>query len=99
MTHASQAAARNPVKRVDLSFYCGAFLMKFGVVSMVAACVWAIAGCTSTDVARTEVAKDESCRVTGSNLPKRECRGDVTTLPPSAMERVGSTTPAAGKGN
>lgn len=72
--------------------------MKFSVITAVVTGVLLSAGCASTDAPRSEVAKDESCRVTGSNLPKRECRGDVTVLPPSALEKVGAT-PSSGKSN
>lgn len=73
--------------------------MKFALVSAIAACFFGLAGCASTANPESVAAnRDESCRVTGSNLPKRECRGDVTVLPPSALEKVGSTPPL-GKGN
>jgi hypothetical protein len=72
--------------------------MKFLVIAVVAASVLMLSACASTDAPRSEVAKDESCRVTGSNLPKRECRGDVTVLPPSALEKVGAS-PAGSKNN
>ena len=73
--------------------------MKFSVIPALAACVLALTGCASTSTAESvAVTKDESCRVTGSNLPKRECRGDVTVLPPSALEKIG-TTPTGGKNN
>ena len=73
--------------------------MKFAVIPVTAACFFVLAGCASTaNPESVATNKDDSCRVTGSNLPKRECRGDVTVLPPSALEKVGST-PAVGKGN
>ena len=73
--------------------------MKFGVITAVAACVLLLAGCASTSAPESVATnKDESCRVTGSNLPKRECRGDVVVLPPSALEKVGAA-PAGGKNN
>lgn len=74
--------------------------MKPTFIAMASVCLFAVAGCATSDAPRSELAKDESCRVTGSNLPKRECRGDVSNLPPSAVERVGTITPAPiGKGN
>ncbi len=72
--------------------------MKFSVIAAVVTGVLLSTGCASTDAPRSEAAKDESCRVTGSNLPKRECRGDVTVLPPSALEKIGASPPS-GKGN
>ncbi len=38
--------------------------------------------------------KDERCRVTGSNLPRRDCLSDVKVLPPSAVESVLPTLPS-----
>lgn len=38
-------------------------------------------------------ARDERCVVTGSNVPKRDCRGDVRVLPPAAVETLQSTMP------
>ncbi len=71
--------------------------MKFSVVAAIAVCVLSLAGCASTATPESVAAnKDESCRVTGSNLPKRECRGDVSVLPPSALEKLG-VTPTSGK--
>ena len=72
--------------------------MKFSVIAAVLSVALLSSGCASTDATRSEAARDESCRVTGSNLPKRECRGDVTVLPPSALEKVGASPPS-GKGS
>ena len=73
--------------------------MKFSLIAALAACVLYLTGCASTATPESVAAnKDESCRVTGSNLPKRECRGDVMVLPPSALEKLG-TTPSGGKSN
>ncbi len=76
------------------------WLMKSGVLPALAAgvLVSVLAGCASTAAPESTLAKDEGCRVTGSNLPRRECRDDVTVLPPSALEKVGAT-PASGKSN
>ena len=66
--------------------------MKFSVIPVVVGCVMSLAGCASTAAPELVASnKDESCRVTGSNLPKRECRGDVVVLPPSALEKVGAS--------
>lgn len=73
--------------------------MKFFAFQVVGACLAVLSGCASTQEANTgavAAAKDESCRVTGSNLPKRECRGDVTVLPPSAVESVKPVLSGAG---
>ncbi len=72
--------------------------MKFSVIPALAVCVLLLAGCASTAPPESTVARDEGCRVTGSNLPRRECRGEVTVLPPSALEKVGAS-PAGGKNN
>ena len=42
------------------------------------------------------VAKEERCMVTGSNVPKRDCRNDVKVLPPSAVESVMPVMPGPG---
>ena len=73
--------------------------MKCAVVPLIAAGLLLLGGCASTSTPEPAAAnKDESCRVTGSNLPRRECRGDVTVLPPSAIERL-RTPPAGGATN
>lgn len=61
------------------------------------------AGCASEpqkDASASNVAaakKDERCRVTGSNLPRRDCLDDVKVLPPSAIESVLPTMPSKGQ--
>ena len=73
--------------------------MKFFAFQVTAACLLVLSGCASTQEANTAAVaapKDESCRVTGSNLPKRECRGDATVLPPSAVESVKPVLSGAG---
>lgn len=73
--------------------------MKFSLSAALAACALSLTACASTATPESVAAnKDASCRVTGSNLPKRECRGDVTVLPPSALEKLGAT-PSGGKSN
>ena len=72
--------------------------MKLSVIAAASIGVLMLSGCAITDAPRSEVAKDESCRITGSNLPKRECRVEVTVLPPSALENAVSG-PARGKNN
>lgn len=67
--------------------------MKFMGFQTVVACALILAGCASTETttAQTSAAtKEERCMVTGSNVPKRDCRAEVTVLPPSA---VGSVMP------
>lgn len=44
-------------------------------------------------------ANNDRCHVTGSNLPKRDCRGDVTVLPPSEAEKVMPVMPSGGPRN
>jgi len=69
----------------------------------VLACVGlgALAGCASEPPAANATAakagaKDERCYVTGSNVPKRNCAGDVTILPPEAVEVVMPVLPGRG---
>lgn len=74
--------------------------MKLVMLSM-AACGLALAGCASpvkTNADGTAVAKEERCLVTGSNVPKRDCRNDVVVLPPSAVETVMPVLPGPGTG-
>lgn len=53
-----------------------------------------LAGCASEPpaanaaAAKSANAKDERCYVTGSNVPKRNCAGEVAVLPPDAVEKV-----------
>ena len=57
-----------------------------------------LAGCASTPQASApvaEAAREERCQVTGSNLPKRDCRYDVTILPPSAADKVMPVLPSS----
>jgi len=61
-----------------------------------------LAGCTSApqkSETATAGAGDERCHVTGSNLPRRDCRNDVTILPPSAVEKVMPVQPGAAPRN
>ena len=37
--------------------------------------------------------RDDRCVVTGSNVPNRDCRGDVRVLPPAAVETLQPTMP------
>ncbi|HPG63006.1 MAG TPA: hypothetical protein PK586_13420 [Casimicrobium sp.] len=60
-----------------------------------------VAGCASEPPAANAAAakagaKDERCYVTGSNVPKRNCAGDVTVLPPEAVEVVMPVLPGRG---
>ena len=72
-----------------------------GVVSL--AGLAGLAGCASepqksAGADSEAVAKaDERCRVTGSNLPRRDCLSDVKVLPPSAVESVLPTLPSKGQ--
>lgn len=73
--------------------------MKLVAFPTVAACVMLIAGCASTDTTTGQTSaatKEERCTVTGSNVPKRDCRGDVTVLPPSAVDSVMPVLPGPG---
>ena len=58
----------------------------------------AVSGCTPYVASTTEqsaAAGEERCRVTGSNMPSRNCRADVTILPPSVLDnRVPGGQPA-----
>ena len=74
-------------------------MMKLIVCSTIAVGLLALGGCAST--ARTNAdgsvaSKEERCQVTGSNVPKRDCRGDVTVLPPSAIDTVMPVLPGSG---
>jgi hypothetical protein len=46
--------------------------------------------------AAAPVAKEERCMVTGSNVPKRDCRNDVVILPPEAAGSVVPVQPGIG---
>ena len=72
--------------------------MKLSVIAAASVGVLVLSSCAITDAPRSKVVEDESCRITGSNLPKRECRGAVTVLPPSALENAGFR-PARGRNN
>jgi hypothetical protein len=61
-----------------------------------------LAGCTSApqkSAAAVAEAREERCQVTGSNLPRRDCRNDVTVLPPSAVDQVMPVQPGAAPRN
>ena len=53
-----------------------------------------LAGCASApppvateeSLAETATEREARCSVTGSNLRKRDCRGEVQVLPPSAID-------------
>ncbi len=73
--------------------------MKFMAFQAVAACLMLLAGCASPAKSNTDGAtaiKEERCQVTGSNVPKRDCRGDVTILPPSPVGTVMPVLPGPG---
>ncbi|HOB02644.1 MAG TPA: hypothetical protein PLJ16_09425 [Casimicrobium huifangae] len=60
-------------------------------VSLVAGALSLLAGCASDGQAQPEATarvKEERCVVTGSNVPKRDCRHDVEKLPPGAVEAL-----------
>jgi urate oxidase len=67
-------------------------------IQWVGVCLLALAGCASAPDSKdtTVVTKDERCQITGSNLPRRDCRGDNTVLPPSAVDSVMPVLPPAG---
>lgn len=73
--------------------------MKFMALQMLAASVMVLAGCASTETTNGQASaatKEERCMVTGSNVPKRDCRGDVNVLPPSAVDSVMPVLPGPG---
>jgi len=64
--------------------------MKAGLFALLVPLI-TLAGCASTPpdaAAQAAAPKEERCHVTGSNLPKRDCKGDVVVLPPSAADSV-----------
>lgn len=76
--------------------------MKTVLVLVGAVALSVLAGCTSaprTDESGKVVAREERCQVTGSNLPKRDCRNDVTVLPPSAVDGVMPVLPSGAPRN
>ncbi len=62
------------------------------VVGVLGAAVLALAaGCASDGQQQTAAnaqAKEPRCTVTGSNVPKRDCRHDVEVLTPAAADSV-----------
>jgi hypothetical protein len=98
------AAARLPKKKMrrgqgfvlDLKFrnFLQSKFMNLALKTvLVSVGVVMVAGCASEPPAANAAAakasaKDERCYVTGSNVPKRNCTGDVTVLPPEAVEVV-----------
>jgi hypothetical protein len=66
--------------------------MKFLRFHWVGVCLVVLAGCASAPepnaAAAAATPREVRCQVTGSNLPKRDCVGDVTVLPPSAADNV-----------
>ncbi len=65
--------------------------MKAVLVLMGGVALSLLAGCASAPQASepaTAGSREERCQVTGSNLPKRDCRNEVTVYPPSTIEKV-----------
>ncbi len=67
--------------------------MKFALAISSLTIAVALGGCaaapqTATADAQRTAANNERCNVTGSNLPRKDCRGDVSVLPPSATEKL-----------
>ena len=63
----------------------------FARIPIAAGALVFLAGCASDGQAQPEAtarSKDERCVVTGSNVPKRDCRHDVEKLPPGAVESL-----------
>lgn len=60
-----------------------------------------LAGCASNGATEEKASasaaadKEARCMVTGSNLPKRDCRNDVVVLPPAAAETVMPVLPSS----
>ena len=79
------------------------FVMKAVLTLMGGVALSVLAGCASTPQTADSAAKadmrEERCHVTGSNLPKRDCRNDVTVLPPSAVDGVMPVLPSGAPRN
>jgi PBP1b-binding outer membrane lipoprotein LpoB len=75
--------------------------MKSLSFALIASFFLMLAGCAATPETKTANApeREEKCRVTGSNLPKRDCLSDVSILPPSAVDSVLPTQPRSAPGN
>jgi nitrous oxide reductase accessory protein NosL len=62
-----------------------------------------VAGCASAPpdatASKAAASKDERCMVTGSNLPKRDCKGDVVVLPATAVDQVLPVLPSSAPRN
>ena len=73
-------------------------LTKLIVAMLGAALLAGLSACASEPQkdAGAVATKDERCTVTGSNVPKRDCRNDVKVLPPSAVESVMPVLPGPG---
>jgi type IV pilus biogenesis protein CpaD/CtpE len=72
--------------------------MKFVAVFASVAITALLSACASSpqsaDGNAPVAANNDRCHVTGSNLPKRDCRGDVSVLPPSQAENVMPVLPS-----
>ncbi len=79
--------------------------MKLTSFMAIIALATTVVGCATapepkSDSAATATApKEEKCRVTGSNLPKRDCLSDVKILPPSAADTVLPQLPRTAPGS
>ena len=68
---------------------------------LLAGTVLLLAGCASNGATEEKASasaaadKEARCMVTGSNLPKRDCRNDVVVLPPAAAETVMPVLPSS----
>lgn len=79
------------------------FVKKAVLTLMTGVALSLLAGCSSApqtaDATAKADAREERCHVTGSNLPKRDCRNDVTVLPPSAVDGVMPVLPSGAPRN
>jgi len=60
-------------------------LITSGLVLALSSCASAP---TESGAGTNTAANDARCKVTGSNLPKRDCRSDVTVLPADAVDSL-----------
>lgn len=73
-----------------------AVLSGVAITAMLSACASAPQSSASNP---PTAANNDRCHVTGSNLPKRDCRGDVTVLPPSEADKVMPVLPSGAPRN
>jgi hypothetical protein len=74
--------------------------MKFLLALVVTVAGFCMVGCANTPDANAvaPLAKEDRCIVTGSNLPRRDCRDLVDVLPGDSVDRPTGSAPSRSAG-